>query len=311
MSDIDLIKMAQALKLDTIYIGNKTVVDIPNSNFNRPGLQLAGYFTYYAEKRAQVIGMVEMSYIYSLDKDEQKKRVDEYFSHGLPFLVITRNLDIPSCLTEAAKNYDVPLFRSSMATTDLIREMTFYLEDMILPSTVIHGVMLDIFGQGVMITGQSGIGKSETALELLQRGSKLVADDAVNIKKKFGDKLVATAPELIKYVMEIRGIGIIDVKAMFGVGSVVESKEIDLMVKLENWDQNKTYERLGMTREYEEILGVKIPCVTIPVRPGRNMASVLEVAARNERLKEMGYNAAEVLNNKIIKSNMAKNGKTE
>ncbi len=307
MGIINLEDMTKTLELETIYIGEKKTVDIPNSNFNRPGLQLTGYFEFYAERRAQVIGMVEMSYIAHLPENERNKRVNDYFEHGLPFLVITRNLEIPDCIKNAAKKYDIPLFRSGKATTEVIQELISYIDDNLLPSTTVHGVMLDIFGQGVMILGQSGVGKSETALELLERGSKLVADDAVKIQRKHGGMLVAQSPELIKYFMEIRGIGIIDVKSMFGIGSVVDKKEIDLVVKLENWDPEKTYERLGMAREYHEILGIMVPCVTIPVRPGRNMASVLEVAARNERLKKMGYNAAEELNNRVIEANLAKN----
>lgn len=306
MGEIKLEDVVQKLNLEVIFMGNHKTADIPNSNFNRPGLQLAGYFDYYAEKRVQVIGIMEMSYIMSLDEETRCKRVDDYFAHGLPFLVITRNLDVPECIIEAGKKFDISIFRSTLPTTDFVNMMVSYLDDCLLPSTTLHAVMLDIFGQGVVIMGQSGVGKSETALELLQRGSRLVADDAVQVQKKRGNRLVAQAPELIKHFMEIRGIGIIDVKAMFGIGSVVESKEIDMVVKLENWDPQKTYERLGMASEYHEILGVQVPCVTIPVRPGRNMASVLEVAARNERLKSMGYHAAQELNKKILEANMQK-----
>ncbi len=254
MGKINLVDMADTLSLETIYIGKNKTVDILNNNFNRPGLQLAGYFKFYADRRVQVMGMVEMSYINSLSEEEQLRSVDKYFSHGLPFLVITRKLDIPNCIIDAAKKYDIPVFRSGLATTDLIRTLISYIEDALLPSTTVHGVMLDIFGQGVLIMGQSGVGKSETALELLERGSKLVADDAVFIKKKHDGILMAESPELLKYFMEIRGVGIIDVKALFGIGSIVEKKEVDIVVKLENWDSDATYERLGMTREYYYIL---------------------------------------------------------
>lgn len=306
MGKIDLKDAVEKLNLEVIYLGDVTDVDVPNSNFNRPGLQLAGYFDFYAEKRVQVIGKVEMSYLMSLDPENQKKSIDNYFSHGLPLLVITRRLEYPEYLKEAAKKFGVPIFRSELPTTEFVYKLVSYIDDQLQPSTTLHAVMLDIYGQGVMIMGQSGVGKSETALELLQRGSKLVADDAVQVHRKRGNRLVAQAPELIKYFMEIRGIGIIDVKAMFGVGSVVEKKEVDMVVKLENWDPNKHYERVGLVSEYHEILGVKVPCVTIPVRPGRNMASVLEVAARNERLKRMGYHAAEELNKRVIESNTRK-----
>ncbi len=306
MGKIDLNDLAQKLKFETMYMSSEPVVDMPNSNFNRPGLQLAGYFEFYADKRAQIIGMSEMSYIDKLPEDERISRVDEYFRHGMPFLVISRNLDIPEFIIDIAKKYDITLFRSERATSELLQVLISYLDNRLLPTVTVHGVMLDIFGQGVLILGQSGVGKSETALELLQRGSRLVADDGVKIQRKRSDRLLAQAPELIKYFMEIRGVGIIDVKAMFGVGSVVDKKEIDMVVKLENWDPDKTYERLGMEREYYEILGVNVPLVTIPVRPGRNMASVLEVAARNERLKDMGYCAAQELNDRILNSNSKK-----
>ena len=306
MGKINLKDGVEKLNLEVIYMGQTTEVDIPNSNFNRPGLQLAGYFEHYAEKRVQIIGSAEMSYLLSLDSDVQKQRIDDYFAHGLPLLVITRRLEYPEYLVEAAKRFDIPIFRSELPTTEFVYRMVSYIDDQLQPSTTLHAVMLDIYGQGVMIIGQSGVGKSETALELLQRGSRLVADDAVQVQRKRGNRLVAQAPELIKYFMEIRGIGIIDVKAMFGVGSVVEKKEIDMVVKLENWDPNKHYERVGLVSDYHEILGVKVPCVTIPVRPGRNMASVLEVAARNERLKRMGYHAAEELNKRVIEVNTKK-----
>ena len=306
MGTVDLVDMAKVLDLEVVYMAQNHNVDIPNSNFNRPGLQLSGYFDHYAMKRSQVIGNAEMKYISSFDEQEQRRKIDEYFSHGMPFLVITRGLEIPKCMVETAKKYDISLFRSKNPTTAFVQTMMSYLDDQLMPVTVVHGVMLDIFGHGVLIMGQSGIGKSETALELIDRGSRLVADDAVQIQRKSDDRLVAQAPELIKHFMEIRGIGIIDAKAMFGIGSVVDKKEVDLVVKLENWNPEKSYERLGMNREYHEILGVNVPCVTIPVRPGRNMAAVLEVAARNERLRSAGYYAAEVLNERIIKSNKEK-----
>lgn len=302
MGNINLLDMAKMLELETVCMGNAQSAYVPNSNFNRPGLQLAGYFDYYADKRVQIIGKAEMSYINSLSEEERKKRIDEYFRHGMPFLVITRGLPIPECILDSANEYNIAVFRSALPTTEFVTKLIPYIDDCLLPSTTIHGVMLDIFGQGVLIMGQSGIGKSETALELIERGSRLVADDGVQIQLKRGNRLIAQSPELIKYFMEIRGIGVIDVKAMFGIGSVVDKKEIDMAVKLELWDQEKTYERLGMNREYFEILGVNVPCMTIPVRPGRNMASVLEVAARNERLKSMGYYAAEELNERVLKA---------
>ncbi len=306
MGMIDLNDFAKKLNLRVVYMGDNSKVDIPNSNFNRPGLQLAGYFDFYALKRAQIIGKVEMSYIMSLDEVTRAGRIDEYFAHGLPFLVITRDLPVPDCIINSAHKYNIPIFHTDLHTTSFVHTMVAYIDDCLAPTTTLHAVMLDIYGQGVVIMGQSGVGKSETALELLQRGSRLVADDAVQVQKKRGDRLVGQAPELIKYFMEIRGIGIIDVKAMFGVGSVVEKKEIDMVVKLENWDPEKTYERLGLSEDYIDILGVKIPCITIPVRPGRNMAAVLEVAARNERLKSMGYHAAEELNKRVIETNTRK-----
>ncbi|MBP3347520.1 MAG: HPr(Ser) kinase/phosphatase [Clostridia bacterium] len=306
MGKIKLTDAVEKLGLEVINMSSKTEVEVTNSNFHRPGLQLAGYFEHYADKRVQIIGLMEMSYIMSLSEDERQRRIEDYFAHGMPMLIITRALDYPECIKDIGQRYDVPIFRSQMQTSELIHHLVTFIDDAVLPTTTLHAVMLDIYGQGVVIMGQSGVGKSETALELLQRGSKLVADDAVVVQRRRGNRLVGQAPELIKYFMEIRGIGIIDVKAMFGVGSVVEKKDVDMVVKLENWDPTKSYERLGMKQEFFEILGVKVPCVTIPVRPGRNMASVLEVAARNERLKSMGYHAAEELNKRVIEANTAK-----
>lgn len=303
MGKIVLADMVEKLQLETVFSSDKKEVDLPNSNFNRPGLQLAGFYEHYASQRAQIMGQAEISYIEYMLEEEREKGVDAYFAHGMPFIIVTRELEVPDCVLNGARKYNVPLYRSSLPTTQLIQEMMAYIDNQLLPSITLHGVMMDIFGQGVLILGQSGIGKSETALELIERGNRLVADDGVRIQRVKGKSLMARSPELIKYFMEIRGVGVIDVKAMFGIGSVLDEKQIDIVAKMELWDESKTYERLGMSREYHNILGVDVPCITLPVRPGRNMAAVVEAAARNERLKKMGYHSAFELNNRVIKAN--------
>ena len=208
-------------------------------------------------------------------------------------------MDIPDYLVECAVMYNRPVFRSQLVTTNLISRLTSYLSSALAPRITRHGVLVDVYGAGVFLMGESGIGKSETALELIKRGHRLVADDAVEIKKVAENRLIGEAPELIRHFMEIRGIGIIDIKAMYGVGAVINNKPLDIVIYMENWDNNKEYDRLGLVEEYIEILGVKLPKIVLPVRPGRNLAIIVEVAARNWRLKNMGYHAARELDNRL------------
>ncbi len=240
-----------------------------------------------------------MTYLDSMDPDNRKVQLDRFFSSGIPCVLISRNMEIPQYLIELAKKHQCPIIRSRKSTTSVIHRMISYLDSALAPRITRHGVLVDVYGEGVLLMGESGIGKSETALELIKRGHRLVADDAVEIKKVAENRLIGDSPEVIRHFMEIRGIGIIDIKAMYGVGAVINTKAIDMVVYLEFWDSNKEYDRLGLTEEYTEILGAKLPKVILPVRPGRNLAIIIEVAVRNWRLKHMGYNAAKELDNRL------------
>lgn len=300
MSSLPVENIIQTLDLEVIYCDEDTLsIDIDTSDINRPGLQFAGFFDYFAHDRIQVLGKVEMTYLEQLDPDIRARYLDEYFSYDIPCAIISRGMDIPDYILCHAKKYKRPVLRSDMTTTKLINKLIGYLDSQLAPRITKHGVLMDVYGVGIFLMGESGIGKSETALELIKRGHRLVADDAVEIKKVAEQRLIGEAPELIRHFMEIRGIGIIDIKAMYGVGAVINNKPLDLAIYLEFWDSNKEYDRLGLVEEYTEILGVKIPKIVIPVRPGRNLAIIVEVAARNWRLKKLGYNAAQELDDRL------------
>ncbi|MGI6538766.1 MAG: HPr(Ser) kinase/phosphatase [Caldicoprobacterales bacterium] len=299
MRSISIEDMIRVLDMEVVYEGKSLSIDIETSDINRPGLQFAGFFDYFASERIQVIGKVEMTYLESMDPDIRKERLIRFFGSGIPCVLISRNMEVPPYFLEAAKQFGCPIIRSRKVTTSIIHRMINYLDSALAPKITRHGVLVDVYGEGVLLIGESGIGKSETALELIKRGHRLVADDAVEIKKVAENRLIGDSPELIRHFMEIRGIGIIDIKAMYGVGAVIRNKAIDLVVELEFWDSNKEYDRLGLIEEYTEILGAKLPKVVIPVRPGRNLAIIIEVAVRNLRLKRMGYNAAQELDNRL------------
>lgn len=274
-------------------------IEVTHTDVNRPALQLAGFFDYFDNERIQAIGKVEYSYLNEMSSDIRKKIMEKMFKFKIPCLVFCRGLDPFPEIVEAAKNYNVPILITEESTSEFIAEGVRWLKVELAPRITLHGVLIDIGGEGILITGESGVGKSEMALELIKRGHRLVADDAVEIKKVSQQTLIGTCPELIRYFIELRGIGIIDVREMFGVASVKQTQTIDLIIKLEMWDKNKEYDRLGLSEEYTEILGNKIPSHSIPIRPGRNLAMICESAAINFRQKKMGYNAAETLQNRI------------
>ncbi len=263
---------------------------------NRPALQLAGFFDYFDSDRLQILGIVEYTYIEKMDEETRNKTLKKIFSYKIPCFVFCRGLDpLPEVINYAHEN-DIPILQSEDATTNFMGEVIRWLKVRLAPRVTIHGVLIDIFGEGILLMGESGIGKSETALELIKRGHRLVADDAVEIKKVSDQTLIGSCPEIIQYFIELRGIGIIDVKQMYGVESIKATQNIDLIIKLEAWDKTKEYERFGLEEEYTEILGNRIISHTIPIRPGRNLAIICESAAINHRQKKMGYNAAKVLN---------------
>jgi HPr kinase/phosphorylase len=272
---------------------------ITTSDISRPGLEMAGYFNYYPAERVQLLGKTELSFLELLDEAERKRRMEALCTDITPGIIISRDLEIPDELVEAANRTSVPVMRSSMKTTRFSSRLTNYLESKLAPTTAVHGVLVDIYGVGVLITGKSGVGKSETALELVKRGHRLVADDCVEIRQEDMDTLIGTSPDLIEHLLEIRGLGIINVMTLFGAGAVRNYKRITLCINLELWDQKKQYDRLGLEEEKMKIIDTDITKYTVPVRPGRNLAVIIEVAAMNFRLKRMGVNAAEQFTNRL------------
>ncbi|MBL6008079.1 MULTISPECIES: HPr(Ser) kinase/phosphatase [Bacillus] len=272
---------------------------ITMSDLSRPGIEIAGYFTYYPRERVQLLGKTELSFFEQLPEEDKKQRMDSLCTDVTPAIILSRDMPIPQELIDASEKNGVPVLRSPLKTTRLSSRLTNFLESRLAPTTAIHGVLVDIYGVGVLITGKSGVGKSETALELVKRGHRLVADDCVEIRQEDQDTLVGNAPELIEHLLEIRGLGIINVMTLFGAGAVRSNKRITIVMNLELWEQGKQYDRLGLEEETMKIIDTEITKLTIPVRPGRNLAVIIEVAAMNFRLKRMGLNAAEQFTNKL------------
>lgn len=270
-----------------------------SSDVNRPALQLAGYFDYFENDMLQIIGQVECSYLEKMEPVFRQDVLRKLFSFDFPCFVICNNLAMLPEIGIFAREFGVPVFRTSVSESDFMSEANRWLRSEIAERITIHGVLVDIYGEGILIVGDSGVGKSEAALELIKRGHRLVADDAVEIKKISPETLIGTCPELIRYFIELRGIGIIDVRELFGVGAVKQEQTIDLVIKLEMWDDEKVYDRMGLVDEYYEILGNKIMCNSIPSRSGRNIAVICEAAAINCRQKKLGYNAAKVLSERL------------
>ena len=292
---VHLPELVERLKMAVVNRGadyESALVGI--KDVNRPGLQLAGYFDYFDERRLQVIGMAETKMLESMTSEQRSESFAKLFSYNIPALVVSRDLDIyPECLTMARKHQRT-LLHTAETTVDFTTKVIELLTQLMAPTITRHGVLLDIYGEGVLITGDSGIGKSETAIELVKRGHRLVADDAVDIRR-VSDQLIGKAPELIRHYIELRGIGVIDVQQLFGMSAVILEAQIDLVVHLEQWREDKFYDRFGLDEETVDILGVELPILTIPVMPGRNLAVIVEVAAMNNRHKKYGYNAAQKL----------------
>ncbi|MBP1157725.1 MULTISPECIES: HPr(Ser) kinase/phosphatase [unclassified Paenibacillus] len=276
---------------------------IATSDLYRPGLEMAGYYEFHPHDRVQILGKTELTFFDGLSADERMDRMQRLCSPvETPCIIISRGMETPIELLAAANEHQITVMRTNMATTILASRLTGFLENRLAPSTTIHGVLVDVYGIGMLISGSSGIGKSETALELVKRSHRLIADDAVEIRQTADNQLIGNAPELIRHLLEIRGIGIINVMTLFGAGAVRTAKKISVVCKLENWQQDKQYDRLGLDEETTRIIDTDIPLVTIPVRPGRNLAVIIEVAAMNYRLKRMGYNAALQFTNKLTES---------
>lgn len=301
-------------RFDMKVVAGEGGLDRPiyNTDISRPGLEMAGYFSHYSSNRIQVLGTTELSFYNLLRDEERQGRMRKLCRPDTPAIIITRDHEAPDELIEAAKDTDTPLLYVEEATTRVMGRLTTYLEHELANTTSLHGVLVDVYGVGVLITGDSGVGKSETALELVKRGHRLVADDNVEIKEVVKDELIGKAPEIIRHLLEIRGLGIINVMTLFGAGSILLKKRIQLNINLETWREGKMYDRVGLNEEKLRILDTDITKKTVPIRPGRNVAVIIEVAAMNYRLNVMGINTAEEfnerLNAEIMKNSQLKQG---
>ncbi len=303
MSSIKLESIIEKMKLENLTPElDISKIKITQPDINRPALQLAGYFEHFEATRLQVVGFVEYSYMEGLPRERQKEIYTKFISSEIPAIVFCRELKPDALFLETAVANKVPILMTKKSTSAFMAEIIRWLNVKLAPCISVHGVLVDVYGEGVLITGESGIGKSEAALELIKRGHRLVTDDAVEIRKVSDDTLVGSAPDITKHFIELRGIGIVDVKTLFGVSSVKDTQNIDLVIRLEDWDKEKEYDRLGLEEEYTEYLGNKVVCHNIPIRPGRNLAIIVESAAINHRQKKMGYNAAQELYRRVQES---------
>ncbi len=276
---------------------------VTSSEINRPGLALAGFVMHYPAERVQVLGRTEIAYLNSLNEDEMKSAVMRLCSFAqTPCIVVTRGMELPPLLYTTAESVGIPLLKTLSSTPKFIGQLTTFLEIRLAPETLVHGVLVDVYGIGILMTGSSGIGKSETALELLKRGHRMVADDAVEIRRISEDTLVGTAPPLLQHLLEIRGLGVLNAMTLFGAGAIRTHKRIEMIIELEAWQDDRAYDRLGLDEAKHSILDVELTSLTVPVRPGRNLAIIIEVAAMNQRLKRMGYHAARELSEKLMSS---------
>lgn len=293
---VPLKKIIKEFGLEVIFMPeNKQDVQIQSTDVNRPGLNLTGFFEYFDSKRIEIMGRMEYAYLENLTEGQRRQRIFDMFELKFPCIVITRGMEIFPEIVEAAELNDIVVLRTNDTTSNFLSGLIAFLNVELAPRITRHGVLIEIYGEGVLLLGDSGVGKSETAIELVKRGHRLVADDAVEIRRVSNKSLVGSSPENIRHFLELRGIGIINARRLFGMGSVKVTEKIDMIVKLEIWDPDKVYDRMGMENEYATILGIKVPSHTIPVKPGRNLAIILEVAAMNNRQKKMGYNAAQEL----------------
>ncbi len=300
---IGLVKIIEDFHLEKVYVpDNLNSIKIKCADVHRPGIQLgAGYFDYFDADRIQLLGKAEQFYMMEKTPEERFMAYDKLMSSGIPAVIVTRSLECYHELVETARIHRVPLLRTEESTSAFTAALIGALNVYLAPTVTRHGVLVEVYGEGVLLLGDSGVGKSETAIELIKRGHRLVADDAVEIKRTSAKTVVGSAPEIIRHFMELRGIGIVDVKRIFGVGAVKDAEKIDLVINLEVWQQGKNYERLGLDRENTDLLGISLPSLTIPVRPGRNLAVIIEIAAMNNRQQKMGYNAAEELSERLNK----------
>ncbi len=296
---IALSKIIEELGLDAVYLPKSAEeIGVSTAEVNRPGVEFSGFTSFFDNKRISIIGMGEMALLLSYDEEKRNTIIKRYMELEPKAVIFTRGLDISDYFLQCAQENNVPMLRSEQTTSDVFATLVQFLSDELAPRVTRHGVLVEVYGEGVLIVGDSGVGKSETAIELIKRGHRLVADDAVEIRRFNNNVLMGKAPENIRHFIELRGIGIINARRLFGMGAIKLKKDIDIIVSLENWDPDKVYDRMGVDSEYTEILGVEVPVITVPIKPGRNTAVIIEVAAMNHRQKKMGYNAAtELLSN--------------
>ncbi len=297
---VPLQKIIKDFNLEVLYVPeDASTIAISSPEVNRPGLQLSGFFDYFDSQRVQILGKSEFAFLQQFDDTEITNRIDNYFSTCPPAVVITRNIEAPACMMDAAKAHKVSLLRTADGTSAFMAGLIAELNVELAPRVTRHGVLVEVYGEGILLLGESGVGKSETAIELVKRGHRLIADDAVEIRRVSAKTLVGSSPENIRHFMELRGVGIINARRLFGIGAVKMTEKINMIVQLEQWDATKVYDRMGMNEEYTDVLGVQVSSLTIPVKPGRNLAIIIEVAAMNNRQKRMGYNAAQELLEKL------------
>ena len=296
---VSLNDIVKEFQLEVLYMGETEVI-VNTSDVNRPGLPLTGFTELYQPNRMQIIGREEHAYLEGLDEETRRKNVEKFMSCKPICVIVSSSIEVQDVFYEFARKYDVPLLRTSVRTSEFMASLINSLRVKVAPMFTRHGVMVEVYGIGILILGDSGIGKSETAIELIKRGHRLIADDAVEIRRVSSKTLVARAPDLIKHYIELRGIGIVDVRSLFGIGSVKETEKIELVIKLEPWIEGKMYDRMGLQNEMMELMGIEVPSVVVPVRPGRNLAVIIEIAAMNQRQKFMGHNTAEEFNKRLM-----------
>lgn len=303
LHNVKLSKVIDEFGLETVFLPDLPEnIMISCSRVNRPGLQMVGFYDHYEQARLQIIGKVEHYYLASLSDEERSERLEDFFKSRPAGVIYSTSLFISPETVELAEKYRVPLMRTSKSSSDFMAALIAFLNVELGPRITRHGVLVEVYGEGILLLGDSGVGKSETAIELLKRGHRLIADDAVEIRKVSATTLVGQAPEIIKHYVELRGIGIVDVRRLFGMGSVKETEKIDLVINLETWQDGKMYDRLGLDESTTEILGINVPSIVLPVCPGRNLSVVIEVAAMNNRQKRMGYNTAVEFNKRLMES---------
>ena len=306
MEDIYSVKLSKVISefsLEVLHLPDLPEnISITCSRVNRPGLQIVGFYDYYEQARLQIIGKAENMYISKLPKNERLAKLDDFFKTEPSGVIYTSSMLVEEEIVALAEKYRVPLLRTAKSTSDFMAALIAFLNVELGPRITRHGVLVEVYGEGILLLGDSGVGKSETAIELLKRGHRLIADDAVEIKRVSATSLVGKAPEIIRHYVELRGIGIVDVRRLFGMGAVKESEKIDLVINLEPWQTDKMYDRLGLDEQTTEILGINVPSIVLPVCPGRNLSVVIEVAAMNNRQKKMGFNTAEEFNKRLMQS---------